>query len=158
VDFLDRGESPANRIKRFCIFSPDFGDRVLGGDDDFLWSDVNSLLFDLGDKGQEVGPYLEVVGEVPVVDVHVFNDDDLLSLIAVPPLGERLEVRVGVRSVGGRGLSTSGDPMNPGSTYSIECWWPDHVIFLDLFVRPVVPDSQLGVDVFNVSLLLKIKN
>jgi len=106
-NLFDNGESPGDRLERLLVGPPNRFNGVLGGDNELDRTDVRRGLLNLGNEGGEVGPMLNEASKVPVEDVHVVEDDDLFSLIAVPPLVEGLDKGIGEGSEGGSGFTTA---------------------------------------------------
>jgi len=150
-DFLDNGESSTHCFERFLITLPDLLNGVLGGDNELCRPDIDGLSFDLGDKRQEISPMLKHIGQTPVEDGHVIADDHILSLVAIPPLVKGLEIGVGVQPIGCCSLSRSGSTPEPDPTNAVELWGTDHKIFCDRFEGLIMPESEFGIDVFNIS-------
>lgn len=83
-NFLYDYKTSQERIPRFLIL-PDLLNVILARDDEFLWSDPERAALALGDEGGEVGPVLELPSELDVEFVHVVEEDNIFSLIPVPP-------------------------------------------------------------------------
>jgi len=150
-DFLNRGESAVERFERLLIILPDLPNGVLGGDNELLGSDKGGLHLNFSNEWEKVPPMFKIGGEVPMVDVHVIEDDDFFALISIPPLVEWLEIGVRVGSVDIGSLSRSRLAMDPDATYSIELGWPDHVIPSDGFNGSIVLEPKFRIDGFNES-------
>ncbi|QCX35023.1 replication-associated protein [Blackfly DNA Virus 2] len=150
-------ESPFYSCPEFVVKGPDGVDVIVRRHNEDLRSSFDRGAFNFSNEGISVGPDLDGMGEPYVGEINIFQYNDLLSAISIPPL-------VGTLAEGSRGQLPSSHRFTNtrGSTYpdsDNRSWHQVHelTLCLELLVDGlnglVVKDKVLGRNGIELTLL-----